>query len=427
MITEFLAFEDEYGQEYIINSATDLGWTGLAASTLYNTTKISADTETEILTETVTDAVDTLSSEISFSTIIENVLETYKTELSDQSNEIYQLFMVFNNIEDTTLNRDAIIEFFSGLYLETFTLDDIFEFLRISNLEITVENIWIFLRGYEDLQLKINSIRSKLFNKDYLEIGNIYAYLNDIYNAEITDNYDSVSNPRLFFSRKTLSDWEASFEWSKLILKPIIKYYGTNSYQNIMSAETDYWSILNAITDPSETYEMDISNDLLKKLKIGAETELIPFLMSKPIQKNKFSSISSTESFILSLFKKDYLNLSINEVYNFIDAMILELIIFIDGNYPDFDYYDYTEIPDLAEFVVNKMAELVVSYTDISAVSLIENKKIKFYLRLMAPFTRTENTDLTDISNAIDNELNLLSAHLSEYRAALLTQGKFKE
>ena len=348
---------------------------------------------------------------------VESVMEGNKSVLSDSATDEYKMLNIFNNVPETTLSFVCFVSIISGIYAGDFSISEIVEFLNTNQLDYSIASLWEFLRGFNREEEKIKILKSRLFNRDHLEYGNIYYFLNDL-----ISKIPLPGDPVIF-----LKDIKEKNEWKDYILSPKISYINTTSaYSNIYKAEDAYWDILDQITAPS-SLQINISKNLIKALKPVDRLSGVPVLMKKAIQKSKFSSNPEIQRFIASLFNEDYKGLFQSEVYDLIDNMVKEAVKYFDNQNTPYDFFNDSSLPDLKSFVEAKVDEL--ESLSLADITLEKNKEIKFYINVVCPFLdiETESTLIETISNDIVSEFVILEGFLNNLRTQLLLQGHFTE
>lgn len=362
---------------------------------------------------------------------VDEVLELYENELDDYTTDHFKVFSLFANASVTSRNKKAFSTFFNGLYedddtVALFDMDDILFFFSFYNYEYTLDNLWIFLNGYDKNTLKRYVLADKLFNLELIDNGNIYNFINTKL-AEEEDDSVSSEDVRLFYTRKDYIEFVEKYEKKDLILTPKIAYHQPNTYKTIMNAEADYWSTLDSIADYASTIKIQSIHELERNLKVDKK---IPYLIQKPTQKNGFSNINTTDNLIHSILKKDFLNLSITEVFYHIDILIEDLIYWLDNvDVSSFNYYDDESFPDFSEFGTYMNDTGIKSLSTKNAdnryeIDLEINKKLKFYIYIVFPFCGITSIDaaITTLNTDINTEFEEYRLYLENIKTELKTK-----
>jgi hypothetical protein len=352
-------------------------------------------------------------------TMVLDVFEAYKEELNDESSRLYELFkFLTDNMNE--LKYRVLILFFRGLKKEFYITEDLFRYLDSNGLDLSIKNIISFLATLK--REKAKTIRTRLESDPYLIYGNLFNFINSLFNSQNSVFYREEENTKLFK------------EDTVFLLKPRINYLSLTDYKNLREAEEDYWLKV------SESNFNDISSLVLNRTKTIASIIKnrhhsgtpygIPTLMKKQIQKFLYLDNGVLDEILISILKDSYRKLSYKEVDKFIDEMCLSIVDFYEqSNSLTFDYSDSsTQIPDLREFVEYKIDQIFSE--NISLITLKGIKEINFYVNIILPFMNLNTgkfLQLIDLNNIINSDFSILKERIESLRTYILANGKFTE
>ncbi len=361
--------------------------------------------------------------------LIERVMDKYRQVLSDQFSPEYNFFNFIKNIKDFKYYY-LFSSFLDGLDKDDFSIQDVLEFLTENNFPLLESRLEIFLKFIEEnkKKIKINKIKTLLFNNTYNQYGNIFSELNIIY-TEMEGN--------LFYNFNEEED-PVFLDTKDFLLLPKINYYTNKEgfYQDAGDAEEDYWDIISEWKEentPAPSFEITLSKELfgyLTNRNYGGLSLGIPLLLNKTFQKSRYMYEQTIDDFMTKILKETYILLSIEEVFDSLDLMAEDIVEYIDVNHVDFDY-DNSDIDEiLLPFYNYKVAQL--NNTSIAAINLTINKEIKFFIFFVSKYFKiaSDNAallELEELNEDINLELNELRSTLINIREKLLEDGYFEE
>jgi hypothetical protein len=361
--------------------------------------------------------------------LIERVMDKYKDVLSNQFSPEYNFFNFIKNIKEFKYYY-LFSEFLNGLDKDDFSIQDILEFLKENDFPLLESRLEIFLKYVEEnkKKIKINRIKTLIFNNTYGQYGNIFSELNIIY-TEIESN---------LFYKFNEEDDPVFLDTKNFLLLPKINYYTNKEgfYPDAGDAEEDYWDIISEWKQentPLPTFEINLSRDLfgyLTNRNYGGLSLGIPLLLNKTFQKSRYMYEQTIDDFMTKILKESYILLSIEEVFDSLDLMVADMVEYIDANHIDFDYNNSDIDEILLPFYDYKLDQL--KSTPISAINLSINREIKFFIFFLSKYFKTpsDNEDLLeleDLNERINLEFNELRTVLVGVREKLLEDGYFEE
>jgi effector-binding domain-containing protein len=319
-----------------------------------------------------------MSSTISVN--IDALLAKYSQELQDFSSEesIYIRYITDskNEYENTVLIK-AINVLETDEYIH-----DLFDYLAANRLQLSFENIEIFLDNRRNLQL--NQLREDFANKDYKSFGNFLMFF-----------YRAVLNNPEITSFKANSTDELNYK--QYILTPKISYLEPETYKNYNQGREDYWKLVkeyaisqgftytnsNTITFTSEfniPFTKRIISTLLNRRfdnKVNGSTLLVEADQSK----SNFPVSLLDNIDIKRILTGDYKTIYREYFLENLEKMYEELLDYKLENDLEWDSSNFLE-----GFLTQKMTALNLEDLTIDIL-----KEIKFYRFLLVRFLNRQN------------------------------------
>jgi hypothetical protein len=358
---------------------------------------------------------------------ITELLAKYNSGFQDFSSEesIYIRYIINskNDYENT-----IFIKAIKVLEIDDY-IADLFEYLRSNTLQLSFENIEIFLNNRRNLQL--NQLKEDFANKDYKSFGNLIMFF---YRAVLND-------PEIVSFKSNVND---ELNYKQYLLTPKISYLKSDTYKNYGQASEDYWKLVEEyalsqgfIYDTTNIYGIKIAPNTLFTSAFSLETtrKITATLLNRRFDnkvngatllvetdpsKSNFPGSLLNNIDIKRILTGDY-NLMYSEYFlESLQKMYEELLDYKLENDIIWDENDFLE-----DFLDQKMTNL-----NLSALTIDTLKEIKFYKFFLVRFLNKQNdVSLNSIFTKEKNatlELDNLKSLFAGLRSYLIQKGYFE-
>jgi len=311
---------------------------------------------------------------------IEALLEKYNDELQDFSSEesIYIRYIITSKSDyDNTVFIKAI----NVLEIDKY-ISDLFEYLRLNNLQLSFKNIETFLNNRRNLQL--NQLKEDFANKEYKSFGNFLMFF---YRAVLSD-------PEITSFKSDIAD---ELNYKQYILTPKINYLEPKTYKNYSQARENYWELVNEYAVSQGFVYTDLNTIIFTSaFNSGFTKRIISILLNKRFDskvngstllleidpsKSNFPGSLLTNIDVKRILTGDYKSMHREYFLESLQKMYEELLDYKLENNIEWDQTNFLE-----GFLTQKMTKLNSSNLTIDVL-----KEIKFYKLFLVRFLNKQN------------------------------------
>lgn len=231
--------------------------------------------------------------------------DDYKDLLNSELSNVYKLFNVLANLEESEENYILFIDVFEGLYNNDFTPSDILSFISNNDYNIDVNGIAAFIENetgsatYE----KIAGMWRKLYSCFFPKYGRFLYTILETYNDDAGI---------LFYNG---NDIDTSILNDKgYLLKASINYYDddTKYFRNIIESQKNYFNIIKNFGVMDKT---NISNNYIKDIlaeseeyKATLEKMPVPIFLNKKISKLNYSDNNVYDKYFIYILRQNFMD-----------------------------------------------------------------------------------------------------------------------
>jgi hypothetical protein len=353
---------------------------------------------------------------------INSLLTKYNIELQSFSSK-ESIFFRFIINSKSNYDETVFVKAIKALEIDEY-ISDLFDYLIINRLQLSFENIELFLDNRKPLQLI--QLKEDFANKEYKSFGNFLMFF-----------YKKVlGDPEIVSFKSNVAD---ELNYKQYLLTPKISYIESSAYKNYSQAKGDYWELVEEyalnkgfsyvdLTDLNVygmLFTSEFNNNFTKRIiaillnrkfdnKINGSTLLIEADSSK----SNFPVSLLTNIDIKRVLTGDYKSMHADYFLNSLEKMYEELLDYKLENDIKWDEGNFLE-----SFLIEKMSNLNLEILTIDVL-----KEIKFYKFLLVKFLKSDSLffEIFDKETNFTLELDNLKLLFNELKDYLKQKGYFE-